>query len=111
MASWRSKAGKALGWDLTGNYSGQITGFIISIFLARLLEPSEFGLVGMSLVFINVLDIFVDLGFASALVQNKNNTSLTYSSVFYINILAGFALAGAIFLSAPWLVSFMEMSK
>lgn len=101
MASLRSKAGKALGWDLIGNYSGQITGLIISILLARLLDPSEFGIVGMSLVFINVLNIFVDLGFASALVQNKNNTSLTYSSVFYINILAGFALAGAIFLAAP----------
>ncbi|MDG6026020.1 MAG: lipopolysaccharide biosynthesis protein [Candidatus Brocadia sp.] len=101
MSSLRSKAGRALGWDLIGNYLGQMTGFIISIFLTRLLEPSEFGLVGMSLVFINVLNIFTDLGFVRALVQNKNNTSLTYSSVFYINILAGFTLAGSILLSAP----------
>jgi len=111
MASLRNKASKAIGWDLVGNYSGQVIGLIISIFLARLLEPSDFGLVGMSLVFINVLKIFADLGFASALVQNKDNTSLTYSSIFYINILAGFILAGVIFFAAPIIGKFYENNQ
>ena len=108
MNSLRSRTGRALAWDLFGSYGGQIVGFIISIFLARLLEPAEFGLVGMSLVFINILRVFVDMGFASALVQNKQNTSLTYSSIFYINILAGFLFAIIIFFSAPLIGAFYE---
>jgi len=106
MNSLRSKASKALAWDLVGNYGAQITGFVISIFLSRLLEPKEFGLVGMSLVFINILKVFTDVGFASALVQNKENTSLTYSSIFYINVIFGFVLFVVVFLCAPLIGKF-----
>jgi len=108
MNSLRSKTGKALAWDLFGNYGGQISGFIISIFLARLLSPEEFGLVGMSMVFIAILQIFKDVGFASALVQNENNTSLTYSSVFYLNIALGAILTILIYFAAPWIGKFYE---
>ncbi|MGM0589753.1 MAG: lipopolysaccharide biosynthesis protein [Bacteroidota bacterium] len=103
MSSLREKTGKALFWDLIGNYGGQISGFIISIFLARLLEPKEFGLVGMSLVFINIMKVLMDMGLASALVQNKNNTSRTYSSVFYVNITFAILLTVIIYSSAPWI--------
>jgi O-antigen/teichoic acid export membrane protein len=106
MSSLRTRAGKALAWDLFGNYGGQILSFVISIFLARLLGPEEFGLVGMSMVFIVVLRIFVDMGFASALIQNQNNTSLTYSSIFFLNIFAGFILSICIFLVAPFIGKF-----
>jgi len=108
MSSLRSKASSALAWDLVGNYGAQITGFVISIFLSRLLEPKEFGLVGMSLVFINILKVFTDVGFASALVQNKVNTSITYSSVFYVNLIFGFVLFSIVFLCAPLIGKFYE---
>lgn len=106
MSTLRTKTVTALVWDLFGNYGGQITSFIISIFLARLLAPEEFGLVGMSMVFLAVLQIFKDFGFASALVQSKNNTSLTYSSVFYINLLAGSLLTALLFFTAPLIGAF-----
>lgn len=106
MSSLRQKTTKALGWDLFGTYTGQVISLVISIFLARLLEPAEFGLVGMSIVFINVLSVFADFGFASALIQRNDNTSLTYSSIFYVNVIAGLVLTGAVMLAAPWVGAF-----
>lgn len=111
MKSLRIKTTKALFWDLVGNYGGQFSSFIISIFLARLLEPEEFGLVGMSMVFIAILQIFKDMGFASALIQNKENTSLTYSSVFYLNVFAGALLTIMLYLAAPSIGDFYENHK
>lgn len=111
MTSLRDKAGRALAWDLLGNYGGQISSFVISIFLARLLEPVEFGLVGMSMVFISILRVFMDMGFASALIQNKNNSSLVYSSVFYLNIAGGTLLTLLIFLTAPLIGDFYQNQK
>jgi O-antigen/teichoic acid export membrane protein len=101
VSTFRKQTGKALIWDLIGSYGGQVSAFIISIFLARLLSPEDFGLVGMSMVFIAMLQVFRDVGFSSALIQNKNNTSITYSSVFYFNLLTGFLLAIAIYFAAP----------
>lgn len=108
MDNLRGRASKALLWDLFGNYGGQISSFVISIFLARLLSPEDFGLVGMSMVFIGILQIFKDMGFASALIQNEDNTSLTYSSVFYLNVFAGFVLSILIFFTAPLIGDFYE---
>ncbi len=101
MFSLKTKAKHALGWDVTGTLIRQGSGFVITIFLARLLEPEEFGEVGMSMVFITIIQVFVDIGFTSALIQNKTNTNITYSSVFYINILSGIILTSFTYLLAP----------
>jgi O-antigen/teichoic acid export membrane protein len=111
MAELKQKAQKGLVWDLGGTFAQHGVGFIISIFLARLLHPAEFGLVGMALVFINLFQVFTDLGFASALIQNKNNTSLTYSSVFFINIGFGFFLVLIFQLAAPLVGNFYHNDK
>lgn len=79
----------------------QTFNFVTSIFLARLLTPEEFGLVGMSMVFIAFAEVFIDVGFSSALIQNQKNSELTYNSVFFINIGAGFLLTIVFYLSAP----------
>lgn len=92
MNSLKRSASKALAWDLAGNYAGQISSFIISIFLSRLLNPSDFGLVGICLAFIGMLEIFKDFGFSSALIQRKENTQLAYNSVFYFSIASGIIL-------------------
>lgn len=89
----------------------QGSGFVISIFLARLLEPAEFGLVGIAMVFISISQIFIDIGFTSALIQNQNNTKLTYSSVFYLNIAAGICLTGLFYFAAPYIGLFFENNQ
>lgn len=102
----KQRSAKALFWDLSSKFSRNGIGFVISIFLARILEPAEFGYVGMALVFISISQVFVDFGFASALIQSKKNTSVTYSSVFYLNIFLGLILFGIFQLIAPSIGSF-----
>ncbi len=111
MSVLKQKAQRAIIWDLAGTFSQHGIGFIISIFLARLLQPAEFGLIGMALVLINLLQIFSDLGFASALIQNKNNTSLTYSSIFYLNVVFGVFLVLIFQVTAPFIGDFYHNDK
>ncbi|UII35134.1 lipopolysaccharide biosynthesis protein [Fulvivirga ulvae] len=96
---------------MSGTLLRQGSGFIISIFLARLLEPSEFGLVGMAMVFISISQVFIDVGFASALIQNKENTRLTYSSVFYLNLSVGLFLTVLFYFLAPFVGSFYNNTE
>ena len=81
-------------------------GFIISIFLARLLEPSDFGLIAVVMVIIVIASVFSDIGLGSALMQRRKLLSVHYSSVFYFNILAGLILALITYFSAGWIGAF-----
>jgi O-antigen/teichoic acid export membrane protein len=104
----KKKSSTAVVWDLLGTYTQQGIGFVISIILARLLLPAEFGLVGMAMVFIGIFQVFTDFGFATALIQNRINTSVTYSSVFYLNLAAGIVLFILTFIGAPLLGRFYD---
>ena len=108
MSSLKKRSATALAWDMGGTIIRQGSGFIISIFLARLLDPAEFGLVGMAMVFISISQVFIDVGFSSALIQTKNNTNLSYSSVFYFNVFAGLVLTGIFYFAAPLVGKFYE---
>ena len=101
MNSDRTKTTRALGWDLFGNFGNQAISLILSVILARLLSPSEFGLVGMSMVVVAINQVLIKGGFAPALIQSDDTSSLTYSSVFYINVLVSIVMTGIIFIAAP----------
>ena len=111
MDELKRKSLSAVIWDLGGSFGQQIFSFIIGIFLARLLMPEEFGLVGMAMAFIAVFQVFSDVGFASALIHRQDTTSLTYSSVFYLNIGIGLVLAGLTFYGAPLIGAFYNDSE
>lgn len=107
----KRKATHSFIWDMLLVFSKQGVAFIISVFLARLLLPAEFGLVAMALVFITILQVFADFGLASALVQRNDNTSITYSSVFYFNLVVGIFLFGVFWLIAPGIARFYESTQ
>lgn len=104
----KQKATSAFIWDILSVFARQGVAFIVSVFLARLLLPAEFGLVAMALVFITISQVFADFGLASALIQNKENSSLTYSSVFYFNVAVGLGLFGLFWLLAPLIAAFYQ---
>lgn len=106
MSSLKKKSVIALAWDYLGLLLNKGSGFIISIFLARLLTPEQFGLVGMAYVFIAISQVFIDIGFASALIQRKENSDLAYSSVFYFNVFSGLILTAIVYFLAPFIGSF-----
>lgn len=111
MSSLKRKSAIALVWDFGGLLINRGSGFIISIFLARLLSPEEFGLVGMAAVFIGISQVFVDVGFASALVQRNENSNLAYSSVFYFNIFSGALLTSVFYLLSPYIGNFYDNTE
>ena len=80
--------------------------FIVSVVLARLLTPAEFGLIGMIMVFIALGKVLLNSGFGAALIQKQDATEPHYSSVFYANILLSLAAAAALWLAAPWIARF-----
>lgn len=106
--SLKAQSAKGFAWDFSGNLLRQGSTFIISIFLARILTPTEFGLIGMAMVFITVSQVFIDVGFASALIQRQDNTNLTYSSIFYLNLVLGVLLTLLFFLIAPLIGAFYK---
>jgi O-antigen/teichoic acid export membrane protein len=107
-SSLKKKSAIALMWDVSGLLINRGSGFFISILLARLLSPAEFGLVGMAAVFIAISQVFIDVGFAAALIQRKENSDLVYSSVFYFNIFSGLILTILFYFLAPLIGNFYE---
>lgn len=86
-------------------------GFIISIFLARLLEPSDFGLIAMVMVIVMTAEIFTDVGLGSALIQRRRVLSVHYNSVFYFNILIASLLSVITYFSAARIAEFYNDPK
>ena len=93
-------------WKFAERAGAQVISFIVTIVLARLLSPAEFGLIAMVTVFIAIANVFVSSGFGSALIQKKDADNLDYSSVFFLNIGLSIILYGIIFMSAPIVANF-----
>ncbi|MCQ8131006.1 lipopolysaccharide biosynthesis protein, partial [Methylomonas rivi] len=108
MSNLKQQGIKALIWDFSGKVAAQGVGFIISLFLARLLEPEEFGLVAMIMVIIGMANVFSDVGLGSALIQRRKVLPIHYSSVFYFNIFVGLMLTLATYFSACWIAAFYQ---
>lgn len=96
-------------WSAIERFSLQGVQFIINIVMARLLLPSDYGLIGMLAIFLQVAQVFIDSGFASALVQRKDRTELDYATVFYFNIVIAVAIYLLLFACSPLIASFYRM--
>ncbi len=106
MDNLKSRAKTAFIWDFMGKLARSGMGFIVSIFLARLLEPSEFGLIAMVTVLIAMADIFTDIGLGGALIQRRRVLPVHYSSVFYFNLLVASLLTMIVYFSAEKIALF-----
>lgn len=101
MTSLKKQSYKAFAWDFAGRIGGQTVGFVISIFLARLLSPDDFGLLAMVNVVIALSGSLMDMGLGVALIQRKEVTDAHYGSVFYFNLVVGLILSALLFFAAP----------
>jgi len=80
--------------------------FIIGIILARLLDPSDYGLIGMIGIFMAISQLFIDGGFANALIQCKEVTEKDLSTVYIINICVSLFFYAILFFTAPYIAAF-----
>lgn len=93
-------------WRYAERCGAQGVQFIVSIVLARLLTPSDYGIVGLITVFISIANVFINSGFGSALVQKKNADKIDFSSVFFFNLSMSIFLYIIMFFAAPYIASF-----
>ena len=108
MSQLKTKSIKALIWDFIGKIAVQSAGFIISIFLARLLSPEEFGLIGMVMVIVPITQVFMDMGLGAALIQKKEVSQNLFSSVFWLNIIIGAIMTVLLYLSSDYIALFYK---
>ena len=106
LSSLENRAIHGLFWSGIERLGPQAVQFIVSIVLARLLLPEQFGLIGMLTVFLALGAVFLNSGFGSALIQKQDATEVHYSSVFYTNILLSLVAAGVLCLVAPLIARF-----
>ena len=88
-------------WRFMERCGSQVVSFVVSIVLARLLEPELYGTIALVTVITSILQVFVDSGMANALIQKKDTDDLDYSSVFYFNVAFCLILYLGLFLAAP----------
>ena len=89
-------------WSSLEGFGVKGIGFLSQIILARILLPSDFGLIAMIAVFIGIGDLIADSGLGQSLIRNKNSLASDFSSVFYLNILLGLLVYLSIYFIAPF---------
>lgn len=104
--SLRESAASGVKWSTTSQAGRQVMQLATTVMLARLLSPSDFGLMSMAVVVIGFVNLFKDLGTASAVVQRRDPTEGFLSSVFWVNVVFGFLAMAVLFAGAPILASF-----
>ena len=93
-------------WRFFERCGAQGVTFLVSIVLARLLEPAVYGTVALVTVFTTVMQVFVDSGLGNALIQKKNADNTDFSTVFFFNVAVCLCLYALMFFSAPLIASF-----
>lgn len=100
-----------MGWSVVENVTRMGVTFVVSIILARLLSPEEYGLIGILTIFISIFNAIVDSGFTNALIRKQDVTDTDYSTVFYTNLTLSVVLAATLFCCAKPITIFFERPK
>ncbi|SFT39732.1 Membrane protein involved in the export of O-antigen and teichoic acid [Algoriphagus locisalis] len=95
-------------WSLTQQFGVQATSIVVTIFLARILEPEDFGIIGMLSVFIALGNSLIDAGMTSSLIRTRLVDERDYSTVFFINLLVGIAAYVLMVVSAGLISDFFN---
>lgn len=95
-------------WRFAERCGAQLVTFIVSIVLARILTPSDYGTIALVTVFTTILQVFIDSGLSTALIQKKDADDLDFSSVFYFNFVICIILYLIMFVSAPFIANFYK---
>jgi len=101
---------KGVSWSAIERFSVQAVQFIVSVVLARLLTPSDFGVVALALVIMNVLQTINEVGFGAALMQKLDRDELDFSSVFVMNMVMGVVLYAILYVVAPLMETAFDLT-
>lgn len=93
-------------WSILERYSNQVISFVVMVLMARVLTPSDYGLVGMITIYIYIAQSLVDCGFSQALIRKLDRDETDNSTTFYFNIGVGIVIYLIMWFTAPLLADF-----
>lgn len=93
-------------WRFAERSGAQLVTFIVSIVLARILAPEDYGKIALITVFTTIMQVFVDSGLGTALIQKKDADDIDFSSVFFFDFAMCLILYAIMFLAAPFIADF-----
>lgn len=99
---------KGVSWSAFERFSVQCVQFAVFVFMARVLTPTDYGLVGMLTLFIIVCQLIAEGGLSQAIIRKLDRREEDFSTAFYVNILIGICLYGILWLCAPLIASFYD---
>ena len=109
--SHSKKAVTGIFWTSVQKIGSMVISFGSNIVLARLLTPTDFGSIGMIMVFINLSNVFIDGGFGAALIQKKETSETDYSTIFYWNIIFSIFIYFILFFCSPLIADFYRIEQ
>lgn len=95
-------------WKLLERSSVQVVSFIVTIILARLLTPDDYGSIAIVMVFVNLATVFVEGGLNTALIQKKECDNIDYSTIFHFSFAVSLIIYLILFFSAPFVAQFYD---
>lgn len=102
----KNKEVNSILWSGIERFSAQGTQFFLSILIARLVTPSDYGLVAMLTIFLSVAQQFVDSGFSNAIIQKTDRKEIDYYTVFYFNLIISIIVYAVLFWCSPYIAVF-----
>ena len=105
------KAASSFLFKLMESFGMQGIAFVVSLLLARLLDPADYGVLGLLTVFIAISQVFVQSGLNTALIQKKDVDERDLSSVFFVSLGVAVVLYAVLFLAAPLIAAFYELPQ
>lgn len=109
--SLKSIVTKGIFWSAVDKFAVQIGQFIVSIVLARILLPEDFGLIGMLAIFMALSQTFIESGLGVGLIQRQERADIDFSTVFVFNLLVSSFFYLLLFFSAPWISTFFNQPQ
>lgn len=104
--SLKKKTIKGTAWSAVDNVAKMGVSFVVSIILARLLSPDDYGLLGIINIFTVVCTAIIDGGFSTALIRKKDATDADYNTAFIVNLVMSIMLYFAVYLCSPFIAKF-----
>lgn len=109
MSSLKDKTVKGVFWSSIDRFTSQGISFVFSLLIARMLMPSDYGVIAMLGIFMAVSGCFIDSGFGTALVRKIDRTEVDFSTVFYFNNVAAVLFYGLLWIVSPYIAAFYEL--
>ena len=106
--SLKDKTVKGTFWSAADAFLGQGVSFFVGLVLARLLNPEEYGLIGIVTIFTTIMLGIVDSGFSNALIRKQDVTDKDYNTLFFFNLIVSVILFVLLFACAPYIALFFE---